>query len=331
MSQLHITFAGPLVSLQDAGRTGGLRYGISPSGPMDRLASAAAHAALGNPPGSTAIEVSLAGIALTCAQQPVTLAITGGSFTVDHNGTKSTGWQVLTLQPNDRLTLRAGPSGSWAYIAVAGTLDAQPFMGSTARHSKTHLGAQALAAGTTLHITDAQVRDSRIGTLPLPSEPDGPVRVVLGPQDHHFADHAVTTFLASPYTVDPAYDRMGMRLDGPPLDLSGALSIPSEPVLRGAVQVAGDGVPTVLLADHQSTGGYPKIATVVSCDTDRLAQFRAGDRLRFTTVTPTDAIAISRELAESRAQYLATLNVPRGTLEQRLMRENLIHGLILDE
>jgi len=149
-AQLSVTFAGPLVSLQDAGRTGGLRYGVSPSGPMDRLAFAAAQAALDNPVGSTAIEVSLGGLAVTCVGVALTVAVTGGDFVVEHNGKRSVSWQVITLNPGDKLVLRAGASGSWAYLAVAGQIAADPWMGSTARHSKSGLGAAEIAAGGVL-------------------------------------------------------------------------------------------------------------------------------------------------------------------------------------
>lgn len=330
-ARLNITFAGPLVSLQDAGRVGGLRYGVAPSGPMDRLAFAAAHAALDNIADTTAIEVSLGGLAMTCTGLPVSVAITGGSFSVDHNGQKSTSWQVITLQSGDRLTLRAGTSGSWAYVAFAGDIVATSWMGSTARHSKSGLGSAPLLSGDTLVVTSPQVRDSRTGVLPMPATPlDAPMHVVMGPQDRYFEHSSLTEFLSSPYHVAAAYDRMGMRLDGPALKPDGALSIPSEPIIRGCVQVSGDGVPTVLLADHQSTGGYPKIATVVSCDTDVLSQYRGGEVIRFDSVTPSEAVLIARETGQTRRRYLDGLNVARGTLEQRLMRENLIHGHMED-
>jgi len=324
-TQLQITFAGPLVSLQDAGRTGGLRFGVSPSGPMDREAFAAAHAALGNPAGGTAIEVSLGGLALRATTAPVTIAITGGAFEVDHAGVRGTSNQVLTLNAGETLTVRGGASGSWAYIAVAGTIDAPRWMNSTACHSMSVLGGPAIMAGGELNLRGAQVRPTRIGILPPAPVSRDPVRVVLGPQDHHFAPNAVETFLTQPYKISTAYDRMGMRLEGPKLPLGEALSIPSEPILRGAVQVAGNGVPTVLLADHQSTGGYPKIATVLSVDTDRLSQYRAGDRVSFVAVTAQEALTATRDHAAVQTRYLAQLAQPRGTLADRLMRENLIH------
>jgi allophanate hydrolase len=123
---------------------------------------------------------------------------------------------------------------------------------------------------------------------------------------------------------------MGMRLNGPALALDGALSIPSEPIVCGSVQVSGDGVPTVLLADHQTTGGYPKIATVISCDTDSLAQSRAGQSVRFKSISSQQAVSETRTFLTKKAQYLEQISVARGSLEQRLMRENLIHGCIYD-
>ena len=326
-ARLNITFAGPLVSLQDAGRFGGLRYGVSPSGPMDRLAFAAAHAALDNLAGATAIEISLGGLSLTCQGMAVTVAITGGNFSIDHNGQKSTGWQVITLQPDDTLNLKAGAYGSWAYLAVAGDIGASKWMGSTARHSKTNLGSAPITSGSVLVVTNPQILDNRIGAIPMPvSTLTDKIRVVLGPQDRYFEPSSVTEFLSKPYIVAPANDRMGMRLDGATLRLDEALSIPSEPILRGCVQVSGDGIPTVLLADHQSTGGYPKIATVVSNDTDVLSQRRGGDKVQFEAISPSDAVMLARETARKRQRYLDEVNVARGTLEQRLMSENLIHG-----
>ncbi|SLN27031.1 5-oxoprolinase subunit C family protein [Pseudooctadecabacter jejudonensis] len=325
-AQLEVVAAGPLISLQDAGRRGGLRYGISPSGPMDPDAFAAAHAALGNAAGSTAVEVSLGGITLKGQAAPMTLALTGGAFEVDHAGTKTSTPQVLTLRPGETLSLRAGARGSWAYIAVAGAFEAASWMDSTATQTVTGLGGAMITTGTRLTVIDPQVRPDRIGFLPDPPAAQGPIRVVMGPQDHHFTAAARQTFLEGAFSVSPAYDRMGMRLNGPRLTPNGALSIPSEPVLRGAVQVSGDGVPTVLMADHQSTGGYPKIATVVSADWGRLAQHRADDTLQFEALPAQEAFALARAHHASQMAYHEALAMPRGSLADRLMRENLIHG-----
>jgi allophanate hydrolase len=121
---------------------------------------------------------------------------------------------------------------------------------------------------------------------------------------------------------------MGMRLAGPRLALRDALSIPSEPIVRGAVQVAGDGVASILLADHQTTGGYPKIATLLSADTDRVAQLRPQTRLDFEAVTPERAVRLARADAAARRDALASAAIPRGALADRLLRENLISGVL---
>ncbi len=326
-ARLSVAFAGPLVTLQDGGRRGHLRFGVPASGAMDRLAFDAANAALGNPPGQTVIEVSLGGVILQCTSGAVSLAVTGGAFVVEHGSRKRRSWTVLTLDRSDRLAVRAGEGGSWAYIALAGKIAGATWLGSQATHASSGFGGGALRSGQVLAIEEAQTRDDRLGDIPQPAFIGaGPIRTVIGPQDHHFAKEAVAQFLQTPFTVTDAYDRMGMRLKGAALHPQGALSIPSEPVMRGAVQVSGDGVPTVLLADHQTTGGYPKIATVLSCEIDRLVQRRSGQDVRFAQVSAEQAVAQARAYAQAREDYLAEIAVPRGTLEQRLMRENLISG-----
>jgi biotin-dependent carboxylase-like uncharacterized protein len=326
-----VSFAGPLVTVQDAGRPGNMRYGVPASGPMDRLAYDAANAALGNPPGATAIEISLGGLMLQCKEGAVTLAITGGDFVVEHGAHKTGSWTVLTIHKGERLAIRAGKAGSWAYLAFVGTLGSKDWLGRQATHSTSGFGGGAVQAGQSLVISDAGIRDERLGEIVQPDfTPEGPIRVVTGPQDHHFSEGAVERLLSEAYKVTDAYDRMGMRLKGPVLELNGALSIPSEPIVRGSIQVSGDGGPTILLADHQTTGGYPKIATVISCDTDRLAQFRAGHSLRFTSISSDHAIDDVRTLVGLKTQYLSQISVPRGSLAQRLMRENLLHGCVFD-
>ena len=326
---LAITFAGPLVTVQDSGRRGNLRFGVSASGPMDRLSFDAANAALGNPAGHPAIEVSAGGLMLHCKRGVVSLGIAGGVFVVEHAGRRVADWTVLTLHEGERLAVRAGASGSWAYIAIAGDVVASDWLGSLATHSTSGFGGKILRTGQEISVQGAMVRDNRVADIARPDfQNNDPFRVVLGPQEHQFADGSAETLLGGGYRVSEAYDRMGMRLSGPVMALDGALSIPSEPVLRGAIQVSGEGVPTVLLADHQTTGGYPKIATVISCDLDRLVQCRAGEEVAFAAVSAQEAVAIVRDHATARAAYLEEVGEVSGTLEERLMRENLIHGCI---
>ena len=320
---LRVVATGPLVSFQDTGRPGNMRFGVPASGPIDRRAHAIANLAVGARADATAIEISTAGLTLECEAGPVTLAVAGGVFTVMRSGIAQAPWSVVTVRPGDRIAITPGPRGRWAYVAVAGEFDVPSWLGRTATHSMSGFGGGFLRAGDSVTVVDAHASPDRDGPVPLsPEPPIERVRVVMGPQDQHFAERTIETFVTEAFSITAAADRMGVRLDGPRLDLAGSLSIPSEPVVRGSVQVAGDGIATVLLADHQTTGGYPKIATVVSADLDRVAQLRPTDTITFDAIEPAAAVAIAREHAARRADDATTLSRP--SLAQRLATENLI-------
>ena len=335
-ARLHVERAGALTTLQDAGRPGLMRFGFPASGPMDRFAHAAANVAIGRPPGSTAIEVSLGGIVLRCADAPLTVAVCGGGFAVTCAGERLTPWTVCTLAPGDTLAVAAGPWGSWCYVAVAGDVVAHRWMGSTATHVRSGLGGGVLRAGDVLVVEHARADDARDGAIEEPADvgPVGasdPMRVVLGPQLDRFAPDAAATLLGAPYVLTAAYDRMGVRLDGRRLALTDALAIPSAPIVRGSLQVDGDGLPTLLLADHQTTGGYPVIATLVADDVDRVVQSRAGDEVRFVAVEPADAVREARRRAARRAQQLDAVAHRPGAHSRRLLATNLIDGVFHDD
>ncbi|MCY4180118.1 MAG: allophanate hydrolase, partial [Litoreibacter sp.] len=167
-ARLKVVHAGPLVTLQDEGRFGALRYGVSAAGPMDRLGFASANASLARPVGQTAIEVSLGGLTLECLDGPLTLAITGGAFVLSLASQNLSGWQVLTLAPGEQLSIRGGNWGSWAYVAVAGQIEAQEWLGSAATASMTNFGGGALSAGKVLTVTQAEALPGREGPISLP-------------------------------------------------------------------------------------------------------------------------------------------------------------------
>lgn len=304
---LRVGFAGPHVSVQDAGRAGLMRFGVPASGPMDRKALALANAALGNPPGQAGIEVSLGGLSLSCVQGAVTLAVAGGGFILQTGTAKLGSWHVVTLRAGESLTLRRGPWGSWTYLAFAGDLAVERWLGSQSTHGSSGLGGGKVVTGQTLTVTGARVLPQREGALPCPvwARPRHLLRCVLGPQDRFFDAGTLADFTGAGFQTTDAFDRMGMRLRGPALIPARALSIPSEPILRGAVQVSGDGVATVLLADHQTTGGYPKIATVLADDLDGFVQCRPREAVAFQSVTPDEAVQIARAAAARFAAYLA--------------------------
>ena len=326
--EFSISFAGPLVTFQDIGRPGNMRYGVSASGPMDIVSFEAANAVLGNETKQTAIEISLGGLILQCHEGSITLAITGGDFLIEYQGQKISSWTVLTIQKGERLSIRAGKSGSWAYLAFSGKLNVKDWLKSNSTHSTSGFGGGVLKTGQKFTLTDASNQANRIGPILKPSfNTNDLIHAVLGPQDQHFMNTAIEIFSDSIFKVSDNYDRMGMQLTGPKLELKSALSIPSEPVVKGSIQVSGDGIPTILLADHQTTGGYPKIATVISSDINRLVQFRSNQSVEFKLISSNEALQKTRKLLDKKEKYLQKISISKGTLEQRLMSENLIGGV----
>ena len=326
--EFSISFAGPLVTFQDIGRPGNMRYGVSASGPMDIVSFEAANAVLGNDTKQTAIEISLGGLILQCHEGSITLAITGGDFLIEYQGQKISSWTVLTLQKGERLSVRAGKSGSWAYLAFSGKLNVKDWLNSSSTHSTSGFGGGVLKTGQKFTLTDAYNQANRIGPILKPNfNTNDLIHAVLGPQDQYFMNTAIKIFSDSIFKVSDNYDRMGMQLTGPKLELKSALSIPSEPVVKGSIQVSGDGIPTILLADHQTTGGYPKIATVISSDINRLVQFRSNQNVEFILINSNEALQKTRKFLDMKEKYLQKISISRGTLEQRLMNENLIGGV----
>ena len=326
--EFSISFAGPLVTFQDIGRPGNMRYGVSASGPMDIVSFEAANAVLGNDTKQTAIEISLGGLILQCHEGSITLAITGGDFLIEYQGQKISSWTVLTIQKGERLSVRAGKSGSWAYLAFSGKLNVKDWLNSSSTHSTSGFGGGVLKTGQKFTLTDASNQANRIGPILKPNfNTNDLIHAVLGPQDQYFMNTAIKIFSNSIFKVSDNYDRMGMQLTGPKLELKSALSIPSEPVVKGSIQVSGDGIPTILLADHQTTGGYPKIATVISSDMNRLVQLRSNQNVEFILINSNEALQKTRKFLDMKEKYLQKISTSRGTLEQRLMSENLIGGV----
>ncbi|UIY45557.1 5-oxoprolinase subunit C family protein [Methylobacterium radiotolerans] len=296
MAALRVLSVGLGATLQDGGRHGYLRYGITAAGPMDPLAHATANAALGNATNATAIEVSLGGIEVTAEGAVLTVAVAGGAFAVSLDGQALCPNVVLSLEPGAKLRIRPGSAGAWCYLAIAGEFAVAPVLGSTATHVRSGLGG---LDGRTLRAEDLfsvrsrpsiKLPPSRIAA-PWLDRPCDAIRIVLGPQDDYFAAEALAAFLSTDWSVSPRNDRMAMFLDGPRVRHASGHDIVSDGIVMGAIQVPGDGRPIVLMADRQPTGGYPKIATVIGPDLGRLAQARAGSRFRFVQVSRDQAVA----------------------------------------
>lgn len=309
-ARFKVIHAGPLVTFQDGGRPGHMRFGVSPSGPMDRFSHSSANLAVGNHQSATCIEVSMGGLVLECLSGTLTVATAGGAFQIGFEELSETSGTVLTLQAGETLSIQPGKSGSWCYLAFAGDVCASKWLGQTATNALSGLGGGLLKSGQEITIQDCRIERERVGRIePFSGRPSGDyVRVVLGPQDQHFSLEAKRLLLTSEFALTSAYDRMGVRLKGPSMAPDGSLSIPSEPILRGSIQVSGDGVSTVLLADHQTTGGYPKIATLVSVDFDTFVQMRPHEKVRFMAITPESAVKLARVHAIELRSYFESIS-----------------------
>lgn len=306
---LLIERAGPMTTIQDRGRFGAQRFGVNEAGPMDRAAYRAALAALGELPGAPVIETAFGGLALRCVKGNLSVALAGGGFRLVIDGETKGSWCVATLREGQRLEIKPGPWGSWTCLAVAGEIVATPWIGSVATHAPTGFGAGILKTNDEILIENPRLMPEREGVLPFPvtGRPRDHVRVVLGPQAQFFTPETIETFLQTHFTLSGEYDRMGVKLTGATIPIEGALDMPSQALPRGSVQIPGHGDPLILLADHQTTGGYPKIAVTIGADQDGFAQLRPRQTVRFSAVTPEAAIIAARSRAKAEAAYLDRL------------------------
>lgn len=295
-------------SIQDQGRLGFRHMGITVSGSLDALLARCANALVGNAPDCACIEIRAAGPRLAVRQGRMRVALAGDVSALlyrrDGSELEIMAWQSVTLEPHDELEVGYLPGGS-AYLAVTGGIDSPLQLGSRSTYQRALIGGidgQPVMSGQMLPcaaLKRPEYREYR-------AEPwicgDGPLRVVLGPQEGHFQKESVTQFLNSEYRVTPQLDRMGIRLEGSALShvSAAAADIVSDGVTPGTIQVPGNGQPIILLADCQTVGGYPKMATVITADLPRLGQLRPGQTLRFQAVSLAQA---RQALLEREAQW----------------------------
>jgi 5-oxoprolinase (ATP-hydrolysing) subunit C len=331
--RLRVLTAGLGVTLQDGGRSGWLRYGVTAAGPMDPLAFATANLAAGVPRDAPAIEVSLGGIELSVEGGELSVAVAGGAFRLTYAGREFTTPAMVQLIPHTALAIRAGSDGAWCYVAVAGRLDVPTTLGSVSTHVRSGIGGlqgRALAAGDVLSVSTPQILEPEIATIAAPwlVRGDGPIRVVLGPQDDYFSADQIGCFLHGPWTLSNRSDRMAYILDGAPLIHAKGFNIVSDGIAMGAIQVPGNGLPVVLMADRQPTGGYPKIATVIGVDLGRLAQQRAGAQLSFRAVGIDEAVNLRRgEAAALAAPIIREALIRTDLSSEFLLATNLVGGV----
>ena len=331
MNRLLVRDCGAGTTIQDGGRFGYQRYGVGPAGAMDKVALAVANMLVGNAAGEAALEFTVLGGTFVVEGGPVRVALAGALADLRIDGDLIAPLTSATVLDGQTIAVGPARAGTFMILAVSGGFDVRRDLGSRSFHLRGGLGG----------VDRAPVRPGQV--LPVGSAPPGPdltatvaprvsagaYRVVLGPQDDYFSEAGIATFLGETYRVSAEADRMGYRLSGPAIEHAKGFNIVSDGIVTGSVQVPGSGEPIVLLADRQTTGGYPKIATIASADLPRFVQQRPGSELRFTAISLAEAIAAAREQAAMLAAVREGLKpVGLGLDTERLLSVNLVDGWV---
>jgi 5-oxoprolinase (ATP-hydrolysing) subunit C len=298
---LEVLDPGLLTTVQDGGRTGLAGEGVTRGGAADRWSLAIANVLVGNPAGAAALELTLAGPKLQ-ALRAVTVGLAGGiGGYVANTGLAVAPGATFTLQAGDTLHLDGPATGARGYLAVPGGIDVPEVLGSRSTALGAGFGGYA---GRALTAGDRLCAGAPAGSLTAPprrwpgdpTPTPGPIRVLPGPDAAYLDTEALDALLATPWSVSSSSDRVGLRLEGPPIAGGPIMELASRGVTAGTVQLPPDRLPIVLLVDHQPTGGYPVIAVTITADVDRLGQLAPGATVHFQATTPEAA----REAMEMR-------------------------------
>lgn len=296
MIVLEVEKPGLLSTVQDLGRRAYQEFGMPVAGAVDEYALQVANILVGNAPSEAALELTLAGPVLKVLKGGL-IAITGADLDPKLNGQQLPMWEAVKVSAGDTIALAWARSGCRSYLALAGGIDVPSVMGSKSTYIRGEIGGiggRALKSGDLIRSGESPETLEHF-RLRVPAgyiphyDPFWEVRVVPGPQDDYFTERGLHTFFNNEYRVTGESDRMGCRLEGPKIEHLAGADIISDGIPPGAVQVPGDGRPIVMLADRQTTGGYAKIATVISADLWKIAQAKPGDRLRFQAVPVEEA------------------------------------------
>lgn len=297
MASMTTIRAGMLTSVQDLGRWGRQHAGVPVAGPMDWYSHRLANAVLGNPAGAAALEITLLGPELL-TDGDVICAIAGAEFDVTAGERRVRPVEPFELRVGERVRFWSRVTGSRATLAVGGGFTFPPVLGSRATSLISRigpLGGRALKVGDVLPTGVASATGRRHAGRPLLMPHGGArLRVIMGPHESHFTAEARRTFETSRYVVTPDSNRMGYRLDGPRLEQASRVEMLSDATPIGSLQVPASGCPILLMADRQTTGGYPRIATVITADLPVAGQLAPGDWVEFESCSHATAIEALR-------------------------------------
>ncbi len=314
MEVFEVLWPGPLATIQDLGRFSYQQYGVPPSGAMDGSALRIANRLLDNDERAAGLECTFSGPKLRFLNDTL-ITITGGDLAPLLNNHPLPMWEVVQVRKGDILSWRGMRTGCRAYLSVAGGIDIPMVLDSKSTCLRSTFGGlegRALRTGDVLKSVpvSSEKLEHLIGRkVPRELIPEykgfAEIRVILGPQADHFPEESIATFFDSEYTITPESDRMGYRLEGPEIKHKGKADTVSDGIPLGAVQVPGNCKPIILMVDRQVTGGYTKIATVITPDISKLGQMKPGDKIRF------------HEVSLSQGQQL--LNASQKMLDPRLL------------
>jgi biotin-dependent carboxylase-like uncharacterized protein len=338
---LRIISPGLSTTLQDLGRAGFQRLGVAVGGALDPISLRAANFLVGNPVDSGALEAFYVGPSFVVEADDARLSFVGADAEIEifadmdaQSSEAISPMRSVRLQRGQVVRVGSLKNGAILYIAVEGGFAVEPVLGSVSTDSRGQMGGwqgRALASSDVLPLRSLQATDRdeyRIEGLDF--APLRRVRVIPGPQSDYFSQTEIERFFAGEYTVSAGSNRMGMRLEGSPIRHSRGFNIISEAIATGSVQVPGSGQPIVLLADHQTTGGYPKIATVISADLPAMGRLPIGAKISFVPVTLEEAVAARRKLAtdlETIGDKMVRISLPSAVVATRLLECNLISGV----
>ena len=305
---LHVLEGGLQTTIQDGGRTGFLALGVPRGGALDDLSFRLANRLAGNPPGTAVLELRSPGpvLRVDAASARIVLTGSGQGLVIERGGEARhwASWRAIDVGRGDILRIVPFADTAVAYLAVAGGFDVPEVLGARATFLRGGFGGlegRALEPGDRLALLSPAAPDDPCFTLLRPPvfTPSPVLRALPGPQADHFAEETLASFFRQEFTVSLNVDRMGMRLEGAPLRHKGSADIVSDATVPGAVQVPGSSQPILLLKDCQTTGGYPKIAVVISADLPLAGRVLPGAKLHFRRVSMSEA-----EEAMADAEYM---------------------------
>jgi biotin-dependent carboxylase-like uncharacterized protein len=339
---LKVLGPGFHTTIQDLGRHGYQAFGVPVSGALDVASHRLANRIVGNSDDAPTLEILFQGPVLEVIADSVRIAVAGGKAEIKIMGDRPhglSGWRSVRLRRHQIFRINRLGEAACCYLAVEGGFLVEPCLGSASTYVRGGFGGlegRALRAGDLLPLAREQASDrAEVGLVDPPQScREWPIRIVLGPQQDHFTDAALERLVSKEFVVSKRSDRMGMRLEGPPLAHRDGYNIVSDGIATGAIQVPGSGQPILLLADHQTTGGYPKIGTVISADIAVVGRRKPGDPMRFTAVDVAEAERLRRHEEAAFQALIASLAQLKaaGDLDvAHLFEANLISGVLFDE